>query len=169
MQRLIAGRTLTIAKSCDRLLLSQRHLMVPSKICFNKSVDEYVESQLQKEPSKMPLRLQTAYAAIRKKFKREPDSIDPELRNAYKAAGQLYYDCANNYPYLVLCKNFGLEDYMSTWFKLTLIHVWMLLLRIHVSLDAEAYNRIRDGILSTLWLDVDKRLELLGVCFTYFL
>lgn len=40
----------------------------------------------------------------------------------------------------------------------------MLLLRIHVTLDAAAYNRIRDGILNTLWLDVDKRLELLGVC-----
>jgi hypothetical protein len=163
MQRLLIGRASTIAKRCDYLLLSHRNLIIPSQARFNPSVDDFVEKQLQKEPSKIPIRLQGAVAAIKKKFRQEKDFLDPELKTLLdKAASQLYYDCADKYPYLVLCKSFGLEDYMSTWFKLTLIHVWMLLLRIHVSLDAAAYNRIKEGILSTLWLDVDKRLEILG-------
>lgn len=39
----------------------------------------------------------------------------------------------------------------------------MLLLRLHTSLEADAYLRLKRGILSTLWLDVDKRLEIIGV------
>jgi hypothetical protein len=52
---------------------------------------------------------------------------------------------------------------MSSWYKLTLLHVWMCLLRLHVVLDAGAYQRFRGSILSALWFDVDKRLEVVGV------
>uniref|UniRef100_A0A914R480 Ubiquinol-cytochrome c chaperone domain-containing protein n=1 Tax=Parascaris equorum TaxID=6256 RepID=A0A914R480_PAREQ len=38
----------------------------------------------------------------------------------------------------------------------------MVLMRLHVSLEAEAYLRLRNGLLATMWLDVDKRLEIIG-------
>lgn len=37
------------------------------------------------------------------------------------------------------------------------------MLRLHTSLEADAYLRLKRGILSSLWLDVDKRLEIIGV------
>ena len=70
---------------------------------------------------------------------------------------------------------FGLPDYMSSWYKLTLMHIWypeiqsfsthfrMVLMRLHISLDADAYLRLKRGLLSTMWMDVDKRLQIVGV------
>ncbi|VDK43534.1 unnamed protein product [Cylicostephanus goldi] len=62
--------------------------------------------------------------------------LDPMLKSLLdSASAQLYYNCANNYDYEKLCegiyivfgttsKTFGLPDYMSTWYKLTLMHCW---------------------------------------------
>ena len=35
-------------------------------------------------------------------------------------------------------------------------------MRMHVVLDAASYERVKTGLLTTLWLDVDKRLEIVG-------
>ncbi|VDK55837.1 unnamed protein product [Anisakis simplex] len=79
-----------------------------------------------------------------------------------RAAAQLYYDCANNYPYVKLCEAFGLPDYASTWFKLTIMHIWMVLMRLHVSLEVHSYIRLQRSLLAVMWMDVDKRLEVIG-------
>lgn len=44
-----------------------------------------------------------------------------------------------------------------------IINFRVVLLRLHVALDAPAYERIKSGLLTTLWMDVDKRLEVVGV------
>ncbi|KAI6175178.1 Ubiquinol-cytochrome-c reductase complex assembly factor 1 [Aphelenchoides fujianensis] len=110
------------------------------------------------------------FAWARHLFKRStpPEGLDKEMIGLLdKSASQLYYDCANNYPYLVLIKAFELPDYMrvvlrSSWYKLTLLHTWLCLLRLQSSLDAPTYKRVQQGLLSSLWFDVDKRLDLIG-------
>ncbi|KAI6175153.1 Ubiquinol-cytochrome C chaperone domain containing protein [Aphelenchoides fujianensis] len=120
------------------------------------------------------------FAWARRLFKRStpPEGLDKEMIGLLdKSASQLYYDCANNYPYLVLIKAFELPDYMrvvfrwflpyfcscrSSWYKLTLLHTWLCLLRLQSSLDAPTYKRVQQGLLSSLWFDVDKRLDLIG-------
>ncbi|CAD5234194.1 unnamed protein product [Bursaphelenchus xylophilus] len=95
-------------------------------------------------------------------------NLDSELKALLdKAATLLYYDCADNFPYLRLIHEFNLPDYMSSWYKLTLLHVCMCLFKMQSSLDAAAYHQLRDSMLNTLWFDVDKRLELLSEEFEY--
>ncbi|VDM41952.1 unnamed protein product [Toxocara canis] len=122
-------------------------------------LDERVRSVLSQPPSRLPRFMQRLIAVL--KFKMGADkTIDPELKVLLdRASAQLYYDCANGYPYIKLCEAFGLPDYFSSWFKLTLMHIWMVLMRVHISLEAQAYLRLQRGLLSTMWMDVDKRLE----------
>ncbi|VDN56882.1 unnamed protein product, partial [Dracunculus medinensis] len=102
-----------------------------------------------------------------------------------KASAQLCYDCCNRYSFSQLCDGllriefhisnafflqyyfsaFGLPDHFTSWFKLTLMHIWMALLRLHVSLEAKAYLRVRHGVLSAFWLDVDNRIPIIIVGF----
>uniref|UniRef100_A0A158P6H9 Ubiq_cyt_C_chap domain-containing protein n=1 Tax=Angiostrongylus cantonensis TaxID=6313 RepID=A0A158P6H9_ANGCA len=91
-------------------------------------------------------------------------SVDPrrDRKLLDSASAQLYYDCANKYDYEKLCEAFGLPDYMSSWYKLTLLHCWMLLMRMHIALDGRAYLRLKRSMLSTLWFDVDSRLKIVG-------
>ncbi|KAI6191343.1 Ubiquinol-cytochrome C chaperone domain containing protein [Aphelenchoides bicaudatus] len=97
--------------------------------------------------------------------------MDKNLQKLLDTAGaQLYYDCANSYPYLALLKEFDLPDYMASWYKLTLIHIWFVLesfyksswlclMRLQLAFDAAAYQRIQHSILASLWFDVEARLK----------
>ncbi|GMT04614.1 hypothetical protein PENTCL1PPCAC_26788 [Pristionchus entomophagus] len=125
------------------------------------TVDDRAQSLLDAPASKLPHAFSRISAALKLKF--APDPVDAGIKVLLDAASsQLYYNCADNYDYDRLCETFGLPDYFSTWYKLTLMHTWMLLLRLHTSLDADAYLRLQRGVLSSLWLDVDKRLEIIG-------
>jgi len=75
------------------------------------------------------------------------------------AALRLYRNCSNDYQYLKLIDKFGMHDNIYTWWKLTLLHVWMLSVRLHTSLDMHAYHRLKQTILRELWDDWDKRLK----------
>jgi hypothetical protein len=77
---------------------------------------------------------------------------------------------------------FDLPDYMSTWYKLTLLHIWcvlnlrtfiglyfrLCLMRLQLAFDAAAYQRIQYSVLSSLWYDIDARLKVIGVIFNNF-
>uniref|UniRef100_A0A0N5ASR6 Ubiq_cyt_C_chap domain-containing protein n=1 Tax=Syphacia muris TaxID=451379 RepID=A0A0N5ASR6_9BILA len=102
-------------------------------------------------------------------------NLDPEIKQVlHGAAAVLCYDCSNRYSYKALCEEFlrlcltnyvsafGLEDYFSTWFKLTLLHLWMILVRLQQSMDVYAAFKIREEILHLFWEDVDKRLKICG-------
>ncbi|KAE9555921.1 hypothetical protein FO519_000901 [Halicephalobus sp. NKZ332] len=164
MNRYILSRTLVAARSYNRIPVQSRHIGIsPQFLKPKEAVDEFVEKELQKEPTRLPIKLHLAVESLRRRFRKQKDFLDPELKTLLdKASSQLYYDCANKYPYLALCEVFELPDYMSSWFKLTLMHVWMVLMRMHVALDAASYERVKTGLLTTLWLDVDKRLEIVG-------
>uniref|UniRef100_A0A914WYI0 Ubiquinol-cytochrome c chaperone domain-containing protein n=1 Tax=Plectus sambesii TaxID=2011161 RepID=A0A914WYI0_9BILA len=74
-----------------------------------------------------------------------------------EAAVRVYYQCADGFDYEGLCKALNLDDVMFTWFKLTLLHIWFALVRVHRSMNEEAYLRFRDGMLTSLWDDVENR------------
>ncbi|VDM95673.1 unnamed protein product [Thelazia callipaeda] len=84
------------------------------------------------------------------------------LTSLDSSAAHLYFDCANRFPYLKLCSALCLPDYFSTWYKLTLMHIWMLLVRLQSVLEAGAYARIRNSILEIMFDDIDKRLRVLS-------
>ncbi|KAI6173788.1 Ubiquinol-cytochrome c reductase complex chaperone CBP3-like protein [Aphelenchoides besseyi] len=132
---------------------------IPNTAKEKQLYDDYVRSSIEKN-EKLP-----QFYWIRKFFRHNPDVEDLQsdlISLLDKSSSQLYYDCANSYPYLTLIKAFGLPDYMSSWYKLTLLHAWLCLLRLQSSLDAAAYKRVLNGLLSSLWFDIDKRLELIG-------
>uniref|UniRef100_F1LAF2 Ubiquinol-cytochrome c reductase complex chaperone CBP3 n=1 Tax=Ascaris suum TaxID=6253 RepID=F1LAF2_ASCSU len=145
-----------------RSMLSTFPRLATKEVVRPELLDERVNAILAQPSSRLPRTIQRLIAVIKAKMG-SGSAIDPELKILLdRASAQLYYDCANNYPYIKLCEAFGLPDYVSTWFKLTLMHVWMVLMRLHVSLEAEAYLRLRSGLLAAMWFDVDKRLEIIG-------
>ncbi|VIO89093.1 Uncharacterized protein BM_BM2617 [Brugia malayi] len=95
------------------------------------------------------------------------------LANLDRSAAQLYFDCANRFPYLKLCTgkfvysflnslSLCLPDYLSTWYKLTLMHTWMLLVRLQSVLEAAAFIRLRNSVIEIMFGDVDKRLKVVS-------
>nr|CDJ86527.1 Ubiquinol-cytochrome C chaperone domain containing protein [Haemonchus contortus] len=154
-----------LARSAVRRLVHVRSIASTSGDSPNVKkitpVDEYTQRLLATPPSRLPKMFQRLRAAWKNKFRR--DEIDPLLKNLLDtASSQLYYNCANNYDYEKLCQAFGLPDYMSSWYKLTLMHCWMVLLRMHSSLDAPAYLRLQHSMLATMWFDIDSRLKIVG-------
>uniref|UniRef100_A0A915PMX5 Ubiquinol-cytochrome c chaperone domain-containing protein n=1 Tax=Setaria digitata TaxID=48799 RepID=A0A915PMX5_9BILA len=91
------------------------------------------------------------------------------LTNLDRSAATLYFDCANRFPYLKLCSALCLPDYLSTWYKLTLMHTWnsisldylrMLLVRLQSVLEAAAFIRLRNSVIEIMFCDIDKRLRI---------
>ncbi|ETN70722.1 Ubiquinol-cytochrome C chaperone [Necator americanus] len=111
------------------------------------SVDDLAQNLLSAPPSRLPkgiLRLLASWKA-----RKSRDTLDPGLKSEW--------NCET-----FAISAFGLPDYMSSWYKLTLMHCWMVLMRMHVSLDAQAYLRLQRSMLSTMWFDVDNRLKIVG-------
>ncbi|KAJ1348800.1 hypothetical protein KIN20_004194 [Parelaphostrongylus tenuis] len=125
------------------------------------SVDDITQKVVSAPPSRLPGFLLQAKTLLRNKLGK--DGVDPMLKTLLDSAStQLYYDCANKYDYEKLCEALGLPDYMSSWYKLTLLHCWMVLMRMHISLDGYAYLRLKRSMLSAMWFDVDSRLKIVG-------
>ncbi|CEF70543.1 Ubiquinol-cytochrome-c reductase complex assembly factor 1 [Strongyloides ratti] len=126
------------------------------------SIEEFVEKEMQKPQSKIPEKIRKAITIAKYHlFKKTP--LDQETRLLLdKSAGQLYFCCANNFPFIGLQEKFGLPDTFASWYKLTLMHVWMVLMRIHLSMDYYSYERFRTTLLSVMWHDIDTRLKLVS-------
>ncbi|PAV72791.1 hypothetical protein WR25_15297 [Diploscapter pachys] len=126
-----------------------------------RSIDDKVQEMVSKPLSNTPtlfLKLRSFY-----KLKFGRTQIDPAIKSLLDgAAAQLYYNCANDFDYEGLRELFGLPDYLSTWYKLTLLHVWMVLFRMHAHMDVGAYERFQRSILTSMWYDVDERLKVVS-------
>ncbi|CAD6185802.1 unnamed protein product [Caenorhabditis auriculariae] len=126
-----------------------------------KNVEEITQALLREPPSRLPgaiIRLANGL-----KFRMQKDGLDPGFKSLLdKSSAQLYHHCADNYDFPKLCEAFGLPDYMSSWYKLTLMHIWMALMSLHNRLEGQAYLRLQRGMLSSMWLDVDSRLAIIG-------
>ncbi|CAB3402505.1 unnamed protein product [Caenorhabditis bovis] len=139
-----------------RISLSARLLATDSK---KKTIEDITQEMLQAPVSRVPPTVQRFVSAFRQKFR--SDGLDPSVKSILdRASAQLYYNCADNFDFPKLCEAFGLGDYMSSWYKLTLMHTWMVLMRLHGEFDGKAYVRLQHGLLSTMWLDIDNSKEL---------
>uniref|UniRef100_A0A914CDX9 Ubiquinol-cytochrome c chaperone domain-containing protein n=1 Tax=Acrobeloides nanus TaxID=290746 RepID=A0A914CDX9_9BILA len=124
----------------------------------SKSLEEYVKSTIQ---SAIPKWLQRILLKVFKKVHlKDTKPLTSEDADILDRAGlKLQYDCANNFPYLELIKAFGMPDHISSWYKLTLLHTWLVLLRLQVSLEAAAYFRLRHTLFRAMWNDIEKRVD----------
>ncbi|KAL3079371.1 hypothetical protein niasHS_012741 [Heterodera schachtii] len=98
-----------------------------------------------------------------------------------KSANQMYLCCANKYPFIPLLNGFGLSDHYSSWYRLTLLHIWvsarvpdmcstrtgtlcwikqrMALCRVQQSLEAMAYIYFMHQVLEVFNTDWYNRLD----------
>ncbi|KAL3075169.1 hypothetical protein niasHS_013392 [Heterodera schachtii] len=87
-------------------------------------------------------------------------TVDNELRILLlKSANQMYLCCANKYPFIPLLNEFGLPDHYSSWYRLTLLHIWMALCRVQQSLEAMAYIYFMHQVLEVFNMDWYTRLD----------
>uniref|UniRef100_A0A0N4ZJ96 Ubiq_cyt_C_chap domain-containing protein n=1 Tax=Parastrongyloides trichosuri TaxID=131310 RepID=A0A0N4ZJ96_PARTI len=126
------------------------------------SIEEYAELEVLKKPSKIPFGVMRLINSIKSHVVKNK-TLDSETKMLLdKSASQLYFNCANNFPFIILQEKFGLPDTVASWYKLTLMHVWMILMRLHVTMDMYAYERVRSSLLSAMWHDIDTRLDLIS-------
>lgn len=57
--------------------------------------------------------------------------------------------------------DFNMADTFFSWFLVTELHVWMIIIRYMA--EGDAGKLIRNSIVSTLWQDTNARAENLGV------
>uniref|UniRef100_A0A1I8EV95 Ubiquinol-cytochrome c chaperone domain-containing protein n=1 Tax=Wuchereria bancrofti TaxID=6293 RepID=A0A1I8EV95_WUCBA len=83
----------------------------------------------------------------------------------------LYFDCANRFPYLNLCTGNALLTRLSfdmiLRHKLTLMHTWMVLVRLQSVLEVAAFIKLRNSVTEIMFRDVDKRLRVASHFFDF--
>lgn len=84
------------------------------------------------------------------------------LLQKLKITGYLLYESvADNIHYAEFFEKFNLPDTFNSWFIITELHVWMLLVR--TMADGEDGRYARNCIVQALWADVNTRAKKLGV------
>lgn len=81
------------------------------------------------------------------------------------ASHMLYESVADKINYLAFFNDFNMPNTFNSWFLVTELHVWMLLLRSMAegSESGEDGRFLRNCIVETLWGDVNTRAKKLGV------
>lgn len=83
-----------------------------------------------------------------------------------KVTGYLLYESvADKIAYSQFFEQYYLPDTFYSWFVVTELHVWMLLVRIMN--EGEDGRFIRNCIVQAMWADVNIRAKKLGVCVPY--
>ncbi|CAI5445435.1 unnamed protein product [Caenorhabditis angaria] len=150
------NRTICRRVSSSFAVFSNEEIRSPKR-----TIEDLTQEMLQAPVSRVPPTVQRIMSSLKLKFK--PDGLDGSVKSILdRASAQLYYNCADNFDFPKLCDAFGLGDFMSSWYKLTLMHTWMVLLRLHGEFDGKAYMRLQRGLLSTMWLDIDHRLSIVS-------
>jgi len=92
--------------------------------------------------------------------KKEANATDVALQTSVV---RLYNRCSD-VDFLRFLKTFNMTDTLGTWFMITGLHVWFVLLRLRQEPDAESegFENFRDAFLDVLWMDAKKRLELIS-------
>ncbi|KFD53069.1 hypothetical protein M513_05983 [Trichuris suis] len=72
------------------------------------------------------------------------------------AAAMLYLQCANGVDYLNFIEKYHMPDTFMSWFKITVLHIWMVLLRLTGTATVQAV--VKQEMVYCLWDDVDGRL-----------
>jgi len=77
------------------------------------------------------------------------------------AAVQMYVTIVDYVEYDAIFKNCKMPDHFISWFFVTILHIWMILVRLQREKDIG--RAIRQQLSKHMWLDFEKRLSLLGV------
>ncbi|XP_076234539.1 ubiquinol-cytochrome c reductase complex assembly factor 1 [Calliopsis andreniformis] len=72
----------------------------------------------------------------------------------------LYEDIIDRVNYSVFFKDFKMPDTFYSWFLVTELHVWMLMVRLMA--EGEPGKTARNNLVEALWNDVDARVNKLG-------
>ncbi|KAM0724458.1 Ubiquinol-cytochrome c reductase complex assembly factor 1 [Formica fusca] len=79
----------------------------------------------------------------------------------YMAIGnRVYENVVSQIDYPFFSKHFNMADTFFSWFLVTELHVWMIIVRYMA--EGNAGKLIRKGIVTTLWQDTNARAENLG-------
>lgn len=79
-----------------------------------------------------------------------------------RASHLLYEEVCDRIDYPKFLKHFHKENTFYSWFLVTEIHVWMLMVR--AMRDTEHGKFIRNHIVEAMWKDVELRSKILGEC-----
>lgn len=79
----------------------------------------------------------------------------------------LYESVADKINYLTFFDSFNLPNTFNSWFLVTELHVWMILVRAMAegSESGEDGRFLRNCIVEAMWSDVNTRAKKLGVSF----
>lgn len=107
--------------------------------------------------------------AVRKYKKVEPNIFFKVLLYSFQrlrvTSHMLYESVADKINYLAFFKDFDMPNTFNSWFLVTELHVWMLLLRSMAegSESGEDGRFLRNCIVEAMWGDVNTRAKKLGV------
>ncbi|KRZ91655.1 Ubiquinol-cytochrome c reductase complex chaperone CBP3 -like protein [Trichinella sp. T8] len=76
------------------------------------------------------------------------------------ASAKLYVQCSNEVDYLKFIKTYQLPDTFMSWFKINILHIWLLLLRL--SNEPTILEIVKKEIIGCLWDDVKLRIKVLS-------
>ncbi|KAK2580873.1 hypothetical protein KPH14_005945 [Odynerus spinipes] len=86
--------------------------------------------------------------------------IDIEASRAYTISTMAYEHIADKIDYSVFYKDFNMADTFYSWFLVTELHVWMLMVRY---MAEGKYGKIaRNSLVEAMWTDVNTRSKLIG-------
>jgi cytochrome b pre-mRNA-processing protein 3 len=100
-----------------------------------------------------------------KKFMRKVGLSPDSSKAAMKLASfYLYETVADNINYMEFFDHFELPDTFNSWFVVTELHVWMLLVRAMAegSENGQDGRFLRNAIVEAMWSDVNTRSKKLG-------
>ncbi|XP_034941153.1 ubiquinol-cytochrome-c reductase complex assembly factor 1 [Chelonus insularis] len=79
----------------------------------------------------------------------------------YRAKGSLLYSsCFDNFNYIRFMTEYNMPDTFYSWFLVTELHVWMIMVRL-MAAGTDGFH-IRSTFVAALWQDTDQRKKQLG-------
>uniref|UniRef100_A0A1B6C9K3 Ubiquinol-cytochrome c chaperone domain-containing protein n=1 Tax=Clastoptera arizonana TaxID=38151 RepID=A0A1B6C9K3_9HEMI len=83
------------------------------------------------------------------------------LNSKLKASGYFLYETVSDQiPYEYFFKEYKMPDTFNSWFLITELHVWMLMVRCMA--EDEDGRKVRNGIVESMWQDVILKAKKLG-------
>lgn len=73
----------------------------------------------------------------------------------------LYESIADGIDYVKFFEEFKLSDTFYSWFVITELHIWMVIVRCMA--EGDVGPKIRNKIVEALWADVRQRVKQIGV------
>lgn len=81
-------------------------------------------------------------------------------QNAIRAGFLLYEEVVDQIDYPKFFQQFNMENSFYSWFLVTEIHVWMLMVR--AMAEKTVFKQLRNSIVEAMWRDVELRTKKLG-------